>query len=252
MGTIKKSIREYCAKTPENTNLNIINNMLENYEDSTVPKFTIEDIIFKTLTEVTSDCDTLPKYAFKDYSQLKTISFPNVEDLSEGQFLNCTSLENINLPNLRECGAEISGGWSGAFASAGKMDSTISLPTCEKVGWNSFSNSNFSKIELPSVTEINSTPFDNCARLKILELPNCITMSQKPFGGGDSSTKLEKLILGKRINTDFNNNRYTVVIPDTTIIYVQPQDLSWYANNMWWSVLYNTGKIKSVEELLEN
>ena len=103
--------------------------------------------------------------------------------------------------------------------------------------------SNLTSVSFPNVTSIGSSTFYSCKKLTSASFPNATSIGSSAFY---SCNSLTTLILGKRATLEnssaFNN-------ANNAIIYVQPEDLTWYSTATNWSALYTAGRVKSIEEL---
>lgn len=103
--------------------------------------------------------------------------------------------------------------------------------------------SNLTSVSFPNVTSIGNSAFQSCSNLTSVSFPNVTSISGNAF---QSCTNLSIVILGKRAKLS-NLNAFSDA--DNAIIYVQPEDLSWYSTATNWSTLYAQNRIKSIEDL---
>ena len=122
-----------------------------------------------------------------------------------------TSIENDEVTNIG----------SNAFQSCGALTS-VSFPRVTGIGSNVFQScSNLTSVSFPKVTNIGSSVFHSCG-------------------------SLTSVILGARASLT-NSNSFSGA--NNAIIYVKPEDLSWYSTATNWSTLYAQDRIKSIEDL---
>lgn len=133
----------------------------------------------------------------------------------------------------------------GPYAFCGCTSLTsVSLPNATSIKSYAFNNcSQLASISLPNATSIEGNAFSYGSQLASVSLPNATSIGGKAF---DSCTKLASVILGKRATLS-NSNAFNNA--SNAIIYVQPEDLTWYSTATNWSTLYTAGRIKSIEEL---
>ncbi len=138
----------------------------------------------------------------------------DVTSVGLGAFNYCTSLTTAIFPNATSLGAD-------------------SMRGCEQL----------TTIEIPKTIQINTTCFFGC-----YNLPRIFLQSVTALTGSQiflNCSALTTVIMGKRATlgktNSFTNNN--------AIIYVQPDDLSWYETETNWSTLYANNRIKSVAEL---
>lgn len=125
---------------------------------------------------------------------------------------------------------------------------------------------NLTSAILSKATALGISAFDGCIRLVNIEIPKVTTVGANSFFDNlyltriflQSATalngqqifrdcsRLTAVVMGKRA-TLANANSFTGA--NSAIIYVQPDDLSWYSTATNWSTLYANNRIKSVSEL---
>lgn len=100
-----------------------------------------------------------------------------------------------------------------------------------------------SNVEIPKVNTINGLCFFGDYTLKRIFLRDVTALNgQQIFF---NCTRLTTIVMGKRATLGAVNSFYNAA----QIIYVQPEDLSWYSTATNWSTLYAGNRVKSVEEL---
>lgn len=121
---------------------------------------------------------------------------------------------------------------------------TAIFPNATSLGANSMrSCTRLTTIEIPKTIQINATCFFGCSRLPRIFLQSVTALTgQQIFR---NCPALTTVIMGKRATLG-NANSFT---NNNAIIYVQPDDLSWYETETNWSTLYANNRIKSVAEL---
>ena len=144
-----------------------------------------------------------------------------------------TSIENSEVTSIG----------SSAFRDCSNLTS-VSFPNVTSIGSSAFRDcSNLTSVSFPNVTSIGSSTFYSCKKLTSASFPNATSIGSSAFY---SCNSLTTLILGKRATLEnssaFNN-------ANNAIIYVQPEDLTWYSTATNWSALYTAGRVKSIEEL---
>lgn len=138
----------------------------------------------------------------------------DVTSVGNEAFYSCTSLTTAIFPNATSLGAD-------------------SMRSCTRL----------TTIEIPKTIQINATCFFGCSRLPRIFLQSVTALTgQQIFR---NCPALTTVIMGKRATLD-NANSFT---NNNAIIYVQPDDLSWYETETNWSTLYANNRIKSVAEL---
>lgn len=138
----------------------------------------------------------------------------DVTSVGDEAFNRCASLTTAIFPNATSLGAD-------------------SMRSCEQL----------TTIEIPKTIQINATCFFGC-----YWLPRIFLQSVTALTGAQifrNCRSLTTVIMGKRATLN-NVNSFT---NNNAIIYVQPDDLSWYETETNWSTLYANNRIKSVAEL---
>ena len=113
----------------------------------------------------------------------------------------------------------------------------------------SISSYNFTEVphlenlEIPKVFNIFSHTFDNIAVSRLFLQSVVQIGSSRNFA---DCSNLNTIIMGRRASLGSTNSLSGA---DNAIIYVQPDDLSWYSTATNWSTLYANNRIKSVSEL---
>ena len=138
----------------------------------------------------------------------------DVTSVGNGAFVSCLSLRTAIFPNATSLGAD-------------------SMRGCARL----------TTIEIPKTIQINAFCFFGCSRLPRIFLQSVTALTgQQIFWNCQALTTV---IMGKRATLG-NANSFT---NNNAIIYVQPDDLSWYETETNWSTLYANNRIKSVAEL---
>lgn len=97
-------------------------------------------------------------------------------------------------------------------------------------------------VEIPKVTSLDASSFYGCIRLSRIFLPAATHLNSQSFR---DCSALTVIVMGKQCVLA-NTNVFSGA--DNAIIYVQPDDLSWYREQTNWSTYSN--RIKSVSELI--
>lgn len=150
----------------------------------------------------------------------------------------------IDDSKLQDIAVAIQGKDGGGTMTVDEMPTRIvAIPTQDNALLNSLINRSITSIENSEVTGIGDSVFRYCSNLTGVSFPNATSIGANAFHG---CSNLSILILGKRATLS-NSNVFSGA--DNAIIYVQPEDLSWYSTATNWSVLYTDGRVKSIEEL---
>lgn len=122
--------------------VNIIENDIENFENSRITK--------------------AGKYAFAYKTKLKTISLPNLATSNERLFSNCESLASLSIPNMRGSTNTYMAAYCGSLKTA-DVHQASSISTYSFYGC-----SYLTKLEFDRITSISTNAFNGCTRLATL------------------------------------------------------------------------------------
>ena len=125
----------------------------------------IDDLIDGSITEVTSNVESIMKYCFQDRKSLKSATFPNVISIGAYAFSTCSELETIDFPK-----AETLGG-ANVFSACSKLKN-VNLPKLKALGENTFSTcSSLEKVVFPSVETTHTSGLTGCSKLVQADFP---------------------------------------------------------------------------------
>ncbi len=174
----------------------------------------IDAMIERSLTEYKDDVVTqIGAYGLAGYTELQTISLPNVTVIGTGAFSDCTSLTLVDCPRLTytETGSE-----GPCFEGCTSLVE-ISLPS-------------FSGTVRPAF-------FNNCKSLEFVDLWYCTGLYYRSFSGCSNLKTVvlrnETLVPNNGTNTFGNSTNIAVYVPTALIESYQT------ATN--WSTLYANG-----------
>ena len=184
-------------------------------EQNLQSKAVLDSLIARTATIIESDTTSVGAYAFHENHKIETIKLNSALSCDSYAFSTCTNLRNIEMDNLTS--------FTGGYA----------FQQCTSL----------TEVNLPKLQEIKQYLFLNCTSLIRAMFMSATYLNATPFQGCASFTTL---ILGKRASLI---NRYVLDDNPNCIIYVQPEDLSWYSTATNWSTLYAQDRIKSIEDL---
>ena len=185
--------------------------------------FDLESLLEGTLEDIYySENETLRDYAFYNYTNLKSCTFPHCYSIGTSVFYNCANLTTVNLPEWNEEPPF-------TFFTNGKIANDISpFYGCTNIksatiGWKSFANGSISaNLAVGKQTQISATsPFFSASNtLEYIDLPNCETIGNCTFAyyNGLKSVKLnsDKLVsIGD--SAFYNCANLTNIINDSSI-----------------------------------
>lgn len=136
--------------------------------DIVIPSTIMISGVFKTVTVRSIEAN-----AFADMKELKSVTIPDNVSIGEGAFMNCSSLENVNLPKgLTYISAK-------AFMNT-KLKAVALPATVTSIGEDAFRDSrNLTDINLPEgLTSISAQAFMNTG-IEDITIPNTVTTIDK-------------------------------------------------------------------------
>jgi hypothetical protein len=121
------------------------------------PASDIDALIDGSLTEITSNVESVRENAFKSCSQLTSANFPNVITIGKTAFQDCDALKTINCPNATSFGTS-------AFLNCTALTSA-NCPNVRSIEQCFMNCKSLLEITLPYVTKLNFQEFYNCYKL---------------------------------------------------------------------------------------
>ena len=123
-------------------------------------------LIDRSITEITSDIESVGMYAFHSCYELKSANFANATLLAAYAFSNCRKLKTANFPKVASVGQQ-------GFASCYELE----------------------HIKLPLASTFGQAVFSQCRMLKTIDLPSITTIAQNQSGLFSNCNSLTALIL---------------------------------------------------------
>lgn len=173
------------------------NNVITNIGESAFESTGLKSVTFK-------DLNLLSDSAFMNCSELKTVNMPLLTDIPSQSFQECSLLENIDMQNVKNIGEY-------AFEGCTKLKD-FNFKNCTSIGGNAFYNCEcLEKINLYICESIGVNAFNKCSKLKEVYINN-----------------------PKNIKCELNNkNAFTSTHKDITF-YFRPETLgSYYFDDIW-------------------
>lgn len=133
---------------------------------------TLNGIIDETLTDFQNgEITEIPVRAFYKYAPLKSAKSTSVTKISESAFENCTSLTEVDMPNVTSLGSN-QGGVLNSYTFRGCTNlASVHMPLLEHVGKEAFKGSGIETADFPLLSGIGTSVFEGCASLKAINLP---------------------------------------------------------------------------------
>ena len=132
-----------------------------------------DNIIAKTITEISSNVTTICTYTLYNCDRLVTADFPKATSIEDYAFYGTTALKNINFPLVRDIGRY-------AFRGAGFENAYF--PVATYAGASSFAyNTSLKTVNLPKVEEVLGSVFSNCTALQSVDLPKATELGNYAF-----------------------------------------------------------------------
>ena len=160
-----------------------------------------------TSLEEINENNVIKKIGKKSFSEtnLHSVSFNNLDDVSQGAFLNCYNLKNIHIPNCEQI-------QSSAFENCTSLTYVYS-PKCVNIEKSAFKNcpslrdipfvnilnigdesfescSSLQKVVLSKCKKIGTSSFKNCSKLSQVSLYKCESIGSNAFSNCSSLTKV--------------------------------------------------------------
>lgn len=160
----------------------------------------LDEYITNTLIKYeNSEVTTVKKYLFAG-STIEKVSLPNVTQLDYGAFMYCTNLKEVYLPKLEKI-TDIY-----CFTGCTSLEA-LNLPNLKTTSSYAFADCSALRIlNVPQLTVVDAQAFRNCTSLIELYFPNVTTVYTSGFGG---CSALEKVVFDKSVGfvrqTIFNN-----------------------------------------------
>lgn len=190
-----------------------VDEMPTRIEQNLQSKAVLDSVIDGSVISIESDVTGIMSYKFYNCTSLVSVDFPNVTTIGVFAFRYCQSLKEAIFPNVT------------------RIDDSI-LQNCSKLETAVFDKA----------TYIGLASFQNDTKLKNINIRNIERISAAAFW---ACSNLNTIVLEKRAVLD-NTSAFTAC---PAIIYVKPEDLSWYSTATNWSTLYAQDRIKSIEDL---
>lgn len=214
----KKEILDYVMYTPYNVNRQILCLMLSSYEEE-LTGGDIKKVIDKSIIQITNDAENIGEGVFENCDSLESANFPEVLIIGSYSFNGCTNLKNINFPKAI---------YIGSYA---------------------FSECGFSEADFPKVKEIDIYSFYKCTNLEKISFSELIKIGSSSF----AYCPLETLILssGQVCElSDIGAFAETPIFNGNGFIYVPSNLIESYKSSPNWTVLSDS--FKPLEDYTEN
>lgn len=158
----KKEILDYVMHTPYNVNKQILSTMLDVFEEG-LAGGSIDKIIDKSISSITSDSTTIGDSSFQYCESLKEVNFPEATVIESYAFNGCINLIKVDFPKVISIGS---------YAFSGSGLTRIEFPKAENLYIYAFYGcENLETAIFPKLKEIKSSAFGNC-KIKNLVLSN--------------------------------------------------------------------------------
>lgn len=173
----------------------------------------LDSLIDRSITEVSSNAESVGDYAFQWCKELTTVSLPLAKNIGSSSFGYCEKLTTIDFPEITYIGER-------GFTYCTTL-TTANFPNLIDVDLYAFSFCTILKnINMPNLTKIGSYMFQACSELTTADFPKATTIGDKAF---TNCKKLTTVIFP--IVTSVGNNAFekcdlleTINLPLTTTI----------------------------------
>ena len=102
------------------------------------------------ITGLSSKVEYVGTYAFNNCKKLESANIPNATTIGDFGFHTCDKLSSVDFSSVVTIGPE-------AFRGCGSLPSVLNLPNVETVGYRFIMNTSVSAVNMPKITEINSS-----------------------------------------------------------------------------------------------
>lgn len=206
---------------------------------------TLQQLFRNCLKEYTNDEVTvISPCVFRNQTNLKSVSFPLVEEIQMYAFFDCVNLESINIPNVTVMrnGTGANTNANGYFFSNCKKLQRVNMPKLENMyGNHAFSSSgtqttNGMTIVLPKIQNLGVRAFRG-AKCAAVDLGSDLVgiLADTFYNGTYGAVILRKASVVSAATTDS--------IRGLTNVYVPQSLISSYQTASNWSTRYNDGYI---------
>ena len=154
-----------------------------------------EVLLSKTSTAYTNNTFSgeIPQYAFYNIQSLQEVEMTHATSIGNGAFYGCSGLTSVKFPLVTSIGGTV---FQNAFSSAnGGAD--VSFPELTSIGMNAFNSSKIKSINLPKISTVLASGFQNCTSLKSVTFPIDITLAGNALRG---CSALESVTFGGDVN----------------------------------------------------
>lgn len=185
----------------------------------------IDGLIDGSITEITSNVETVRGGAFNNCSSLTSISLPNAKEILGGCLSNTTKLKNFYVPNVESIPS---------YMGQNSGLTNIELPSATTINANAFNGmKNLISAKFDIVEILESSTFYNCTSLQTVKLLKTKTIKSDAF---KMCVKLKNIYLGyEGVVTLENVNAFNNTTGVT--IHVRSDYVDLYANATNWSGL---------------
>lgn len=134
----------------------------------------IDALIDKSITEITSNVESIGNYACQGCGALKTVNFPLATSIGDYAFAVCLALETTNFPLVTSIG-------DAAFNKCTALKKA-DFPLVTSMGQSVFvACSALETVNFPLVTSIGSSTFQACTTLETVDFPLVTSIRQDAF-----------------------------------------------------------------------
>lgn len=186
----------------------------------------VNEIINKSVTEITSDVASVGSHAFYDCKSLVSASFPNATDIGGYAFQGCEKLTAINAPNALKVPS---------YCHDYNMAlSTVNYPKATTIGTYAFRDcfglTTITKDTFPNVTTIYTHAFERPANLVYADFPKLTSIKSYAFSG---AANLKALVLRSPTFCELENaNAFEYCTKSSLYIYVPADLYTKYTENL--------------------
>lgn len=164
-----------------------VNTLIDGYGKGGGDDSVLDSLIDRSITEISSNAETVGAKAFSECKSLITADFPRAKGTGGEGFYNCYALTTINFPTATVIQAY-------SFYGCRSLTS-VNCPAAKNITANAFQGcTSLEKIELPAAIYIRTSAFDSCELLATADFSAVTNIASKAF---NDCSSLSALILRK-------------------------------------------------------
>ena len=159
-----------------------VSSRYKNYHGDIISYGVYNDVIENVTLNNVNKIDSISSSFFAVCPAIKNVTLKGISNLPSYMFVNCISLQNVDLPDTKTIN-------SNTFFGAGKFK--LNAPNAETVNSEAFQLSNVTDVYLPKVTFCGSNAFYSCNQITSISLPSVTTVGDQAFYGMENLQQVD-------------------------------------------------------------